>query len=156
MLYTDLTTDVMKSLKAGNRMRVDTLRFLLSDIKNAAIAKYGAQADTKLTDTDILAVIKKQVKTHKESIEAYAKAGRKDLEDKEQTEYEILMAFLPKEMTDDAIGEIIDKTILLDSGSITGPEAFPLYMKKVMQAMAGRADGAKVAKLLREKLQKKG
>lgn len=94
MLIDELRKTLTTSLKAGDRRRVDTLRFLLAAIGNSAIAKYGAESDAKLTDSDVLDVIKKQVKSHKQSIDAFEKARREDLVRKEKEELAILETYL--------------------------------------------------------------
>lgn len=94
MLISELRQSLTTALKAGDRCRVDTLRFLLAAAHNSAIAKYGAKGEAGLTDEDVLDVIKKQAKTHKESIEAFAKAGRVELVMKEKEELAILEAYL--------------------------------------------------------------
>ena len=97
----DLKNDLVTSLKKGESVRVETLRFLLAAVSNMAIEKYGAKGDASLSDTDIIDVVKKQVKTHKESIIAFVNAKRQDLVNKEQAQLAILQSFFPAEMTDD-------------------------------------------------------
>lgn len=94
MLIDELRRTLAIALKAGDTRRVDTVRFLLAALQNASIAKYGAKGEAGLTDADVLDVIKKQTKTHKESIEAFAKAGRAELVTKEKEELAILEAYL--------------------------------------------------------------
>lgn len=94
MLLTDLRAHLTSSLKAGDRRRVETIRFLLAAIRNAAIAKYGAQGEAGLTDEDVLDVIKKQVKSHHQSIDAFERGGRMDLAAKEKEELAILEGYL--------------------------------------------------------------
>ena len=68
MLLDEIKTSITTALKAGQSRRVETLRFLLSAARYSAIAKYGAKGEEGLTDADVLDVIKKQAKTHKESV----------------------------------------------------------------------------------------
>ena len=143
MLLDDLKADILTSMKKGDHVRVDTLRFLLSAVRNAAIAKYAAAGEGAMKDEDVLEVIKKQVKTHKESIDAFTKAGRSELVSKEQAELTILEAFLPKEMSDDEL-----KT-LLQPIAASGKTNFGLLMKQAMGTVAGKADGARVSALLK-------
>ena len=89
-LLQDIGDQSTAALKAGDRVRVSTLRMLLGAAHNVAIAKYGAEADTKLIDADVADVIKRQVKTHRQSIEAFERGGRQDLVDKEKAELAIL------------------------------------------------------------------
>jgi uncharacterized protein len=144
MLLTQLQEDLNSSLKAGKSSRVGTLRFLISAVRNAAIAKYGAEWETLLKDADIVDVAKKQVKTHKESIAAFELAGRAELATKEQEELSVLEEFAPKEMSDEEL-----KTILAPIAK-TGEQNFGLLMKNAMAAVAGRADGGRVSAILKQ------
>ena len=148
MLLATLQEDLTRSLKQGDRVRVETLRFLLAAIRNTAISKYGAQGEAGLTDADVLDVIKKQVKTHKESVEAFAKAGRSELVQKEEAELAVLEAFLPKEISDEQLKKLLDPVIA------SGEQNFGLLMKQAMAAVKGQADGGRVAALLRQLTQK--
>jgi len=144
MLLDQLKADVLTSMKAGNKVRVDTLRFLIAAIRNAAIAKYGAAGEEAMKDEDVLDIIKKQVKTHKESVEAFTKAGRSELVAKEQGELDILQTFLPKEMGDEELKK------LLEPVAASGEQNFGLPMKQAMAAVSGKADGGRVAQLLKQ------
>lgn len=93
-----LRSDLTSALKGGESVRLSTLRMLISAINNNAIAKYGAESEVKLTQSDIIDTIKKQAKTHRESIEAFERGGRQDLVAKEKTELAILESYLPKEL----------------------------------------------------------
>jgi uncharacterized protein YqeY len=143
MLLDTLKTDLVTAMKARNTVAVDTIRFLLSAIRNAAIAKYGATSDTALTDADVLDAIKKQVKTHKESVEAFKTAGRDELVAKEQGELNVLLTYVPAEMSDEEL-----KNLLAPVAS-SGEQNFGLLMKQAMVAVAGRADGSRVSQMLK-------
>lgn len=147
MLLQDIQTTVTESLKKGDAVRVETLRFLISAVKNVAINKYGVDADTKLTDADVLDAIKKQVKTHKESVEAFAKAGRTELAEQEKAQLTILESYLPKEMSDEEL-----KALLMPVASIGGD--FGPLMGKAMAVVKGQADGGRVSAMLRALVQK--
>jgi uncharacterized protein len=155
MLLQKIQQDVNASLKAGNKDRVETLRFLLSAVRNAAINKYGADADKKLTDADITDVVKKQVKTHKESVEAFEKAGRQDLVDKEKIQLAILEEFAPKELSEEDLKKLLTPIVA------SGEPNFGILMKEAMiavaglPAQAGKADGGRVASLLKQLLSSK-
>jgi len=144
MLLDDVKQDMTASLKRGDKVRLETLRFLLAAIRNVAIAKYGASGEASITDADVLDVIKKQVKTHKESIEAFTNAGRTELAQKEKDELTILSAFLPNDLSDEALRE------LLKDVAQSGEQNFGLLMKTAMAKVGGLADGGRVSKMLRE------
>ena len=143
MLLDSIKIQIQQSLKNREVVRVDTLRFLLSAARNLGIAKYGAQGEAGLTDQDILEVIKKQVKTRKESIEAFEKAKRNDLVDKEKKELEILSTFLPQELGDEELKKILEPI------AKTGEKNFGLLMKQAMAAVQGQADGGRVSAMLK-------
>lgn len=143
MNLNDLQSDLNASLKSGKAVRVATIRLLVSAVRNAAIAKYGAEWEKKITDADVLDVVKKQVKTHKESIDAFAKANRRDLVDKEQGELVILEEFAPKDMSDEELKK------LLEPVAASGEPNFGLLMKQAMAVVKGQADGGRVAATLK-------
>lgn len=148
MNVSDLQTDLNASLKAGKSVRVATLRLVISAVRNAAIAKYGAAWETSITDADLADTVKKQIKTHKESILAFSNAGRKELADKEQGELSVLEEFAPKEISDEEL-----KAILAPIAA-TGEANFGLLMKQAMAAVQGKADGGRVSAILKNLLTK--
>ncbi len=134
------------ALKSADAVRLSALRMLLSAIGNAVIAKYGAGGSEKLTDADIVDVIKKQAKAHRESIEAYQKAGRLELAAKEKAELDILAAYLPEEISDDELNALLAPVVL------SGKDNFGLLMKQAMEVAKGKADGGRVAAVLKQML----
>lgn len=149
MLLSDIKSQLVAAMKAGDSVRVDTLRFLIAAVRNMAIAKYGAAGEEAVKDDDVLETIKKQVKTHKESVDAFTKAGRPELAKKEQDELAVLSAFLPMEMTDEEL------SALLADVAASGEQNFGLLMKAAMAKVAGRADGSRVSAILRNLAQAK-
>ncbi len=143
MLLDQLQNDVHASLKSGKAVRVATIRLLISAVRNAAIAKYENAWEKSLTDADIVDVVKKQVKTHKESIEAFKNAGRQELVDKESGELAVLEEFAPKELSDDELKSLLAPVVA------SGEKDFGLRMKSAMAAVGGKADGGRVASLLK-------
>lgn len=146
MMLTDLNSQIATSLKSGDHLRVETLRFLLSAVRYAVIAKYANEWETKTTEADITDVIKKQVKTHKESVDAYTKAGRQDLVEKEEKELVILQAFLPKEISDEELKNLIAPVLT------SGEKDFGKLMRLAMAGVAGKADGGRVSQMLKSLL----
>lgn len=144
-----LQNDIVSSLKKGDAVRVETLRFLVSAIRNFAIDKYQAAWEKALADTDVLEVIKKQVKTHKESIDAFVKANRNDLVDKETAQLSILQAFLPAELSDEEIQRLLMPVLLSQETN------FGKLMGQAMIKVDGKADGKRVSSLLKKMLSEK-
>ncbi len=148
MLLAKIKSDMLAAVKSGDKHRVETLRFLIAAIQNAAIAKYASRAESALTDEDVLAAIKKQVKTHHESIEAFTAGGRRDLVEKEKLQLGILESYLPVAISDSELQKILVPVVA------TGETNFGLLMKQAMVAVAGKAEGGRVAALLRTMMQK--
>lgn len=142
MTITDLQAQVTAALKRGDAVTVETVRFLIAAIKTYAINTYGVEADTKLTSEDIESVIKKQVKTHRESVEAFEKASRAELAQKEKAQLAILEAYLPQQMSDSELAAILAP--IAKAGGEFGP-----MMGKAMAAVKGKADGSRVSAILR-------
>ncbi len=139
-----LQEDLNASLKGGNAVRVATLRMFVSAVRNMAIGKYGAAWETSVTEADIVDVAKKQVKTHKESVEAFNNAGRPDLAEKEAAELVVLEEFTPKELSDDEL------KVLLAPIAKTDEKNFGLLMKSAMAVVKGQADGGRVSAILKQ------
>lgn len=144
-LYEKIKSDLGKALKVRDPVGVSALRFLLAQIQNQEIElkKRG-----KLTDEEILAVIRKQAKKHQESIEAYQKGERADLVQKEKAELEILNTYLPQMMSPSQLEKIIRETI--DQMGTTEKADFGQVMQAVMIKVKGMADGKEVAAMVRK------
>lgn len=145
MLLDDIRSTISTAMKARETTRVETLRFLLAGIRNVAIAKYGAESETKITDADVLDVIKKQVKTHNESVEAFTKARRLELADAEKAQLAILETYLPKQLSDAELKVLLEPVV--KAGGDFGP-----MMGKAMAVVQGQADGGRVSALLKSLL----
>lgn len=143
-LANTLQLHVSEALKSGDRVRVDTLRFLLSAVRNAAIAKYGNKSEVAMTDDDVVDVTKKQVKTHRESVEAFTQAGRQELADAEKAQLAILESYLPKQISDEELKKILEPI------TASGEKNFGLLMRQAMVAVGGKADGGRVSSILKQ------
>jgi len=144
-------------MKTGDKVRVDTIRFLVSAVRNQAIAKYGNAWETSIVDADVSDVIKKQVKSHKESVLSFETAGRAELAEKEKKELDILSAFLPKEISDEDLKAMLTDVVAASdpsNPSAGSGQAFGLLMKSAMAKVGGQADGARVSAMLKQLLSK--
>ncbi len=149
MLMDTLQNDLNTSLKAGKADRVETIRFLLAAVANSASAKYGAEWQKEVKDPDVVDAIKKQIKTHRESIEAFEKAGRSELAGREKAQLSILEEFAPKELSDE------DLKKMLEPIAASGEQNFGLLMKNAMAAVGGQADGGRVSGILKQLMSNK-
>ena len=143
MLLDDLKSQLPAAMKSHDTVSVETIRFLLAAVRNVAIDKYGVEGEAKVTDADVLDVIKKQVKTHLESIDVFTKAGRTELADKEKAQLTFLEQYLPKQLSDEELISIL--TPVAAQGGDFGP-----LMGKAMAAVKGLADGGRVSAVLKQ------
>ena len=143
-----ITDDMKTAMREKNALALNTIRMLKSAIKNAAIEKGGA--DTELNDTEVAAVIRKQVKTRQDSISQFEGAGRQDLADKEKEELVVLEAYLPQAMSEAEVAKLIDDAIA-EVGA-TSKKEMGQVMKLVQERSAGRADGKALSQAVMAKL----
>lgn len=148
MLLDKLQTDLASAQKNRDQARIDTLRFLLGAVFNLQIEKYppskGGPPAGGLTDADVQSVIKKQVRTHQESIMMFEKANRADLVAKEKAELAVLQAYLPPAMGESEVQAVVAKVMSANPGADFGQ-----LMKLAMQELQGKADGSLVSKILK-------
>lgn len=145
-LQQTIEQDFQTAQKAKDQTTVGTLRLLKSAI--LVKEKEGAQAGQPLDDDAVLAIVKQQVKQRKESIAEYEKAGRAELVATEQAELALLEKYLPEQLPEAEIRAMAETVIAENSGQDFGP-----VMGQVMKAVAGRADGAIVQKIVKELMQ---
>lgn len=142
MLLDQIQSELAQAQKNRDQLKIDTLRFLLGAAFNLQIEK---GKDYVLTDNDLLNVISKQVKTHKESIEMFIQGKRQDLVDREEAELVILQNYLPVQMTEAKL------KVKIEELKKNNPDAdFGSLMKLAMGELKGKAGGAIVAKILKE------
>ena len=148
MLKQTLQDELKQSMLARDELRTSVLRLLLSAINYYEIQKGGAGYEA--SEDDVLSVIQKEIKQRNDSIEQYRNGGRQELADKEVKEKEILVGYLPEQMTEPQIKELVQSAI-----SQTGASSIQ-DMGKIMGFLSpkikGKADGSVVSKLVRESL----
>lgn len=141
-----VNSDLVTAMKEQDKFTLSVLRMLKSALKNEEINK-----KLSLTDDEVLAVIKKQVKTRKDSKEEYLTYNRTDLADNLEKEIEILNKYLPEELSDEELEKIIDETI--KELNPDGMKGMGLVIKTVGSKCGAAADMKKVSSMVREKLQ---
>jgi len=142
----DQITEVLKAtMRAKEMSKLTVIRGL-----QAAIKQIEVDERIELGDTQVLAVIEKQIKQRKESIKAFEGAGREDLASKEQAEVEILSQFLPEAMTEEELDSIIAQTITAQEA--TSMKDMGKVMNSLRPLIAGRADPAQVSAKIKAKL----
>src|SRR3989344_4222976 len=98
-----IANDLKESMKSGNAEKVAVLRMISAALKNREIEKRGRGQTVGLTDEEALAVLQKEAKKRKESIEAFSGGGRPELADKEKAELEIISFYLPRQMSEEEV-----------------------------------------------------
>jgi len=144
-----IKSDLKDAMKGGDVVARGVLRLLSSDIKNEEIAR-----KKELIDDDILKIIKKDIKRHKESIEQYKTGGRKDLAEQEEKELKILEKYIPEQMNENEIRKIIINAI--KKSRALGISDFGKVMGMAMKEIGGNADGNVVSRIVKEELGKIG
>lgn len=147
MLEERITNDMKEAMKKKDALRLSCLRMIIADIKNAVIAK---QKDLK--DDDIIDILQRQIKQHKDSIESFKKGDRQEMADKEQKELLIIQSYLPQQLGEDEIRNIITDSIAQTGAQ--GAKDMGKVMAAVMPKIKGRADGKIVNKIVLELLNK--
>ncbi|HYE22271.1 MAG TPA: GatB/YqeY domain-containing protein [Verrucomicrobiae bacterium] len=139
MILEQIDQDFKQALREKNEIALSSLRNLKSEIKNVEIDK-----QKPLTEDEVLTVVSKKVKQHKDSIESFTSGGRTDLVDHEQKQMEILQKYMPKQMDETEVRSVVKEVVAL------GGKEFGKVMKEVMGRLKGKADGGIVSKIVKE------
>ena len=137
--------DLKEALKQRDEARASVLRMLLSEMKNTEIAQQKPLDDNKILD-----VIGKEVKRHRESIEAFRQGNRNDLVAQEEAELAILMGYVPKQMSREEIRTAAQQVI--EAMGVRGVKNKGKVMSQLMPQLRGKADGRQVSEVVSELL----
>ena len=140
--------DFIGAVKARDAFAVSVLRMLRAALKNAEIEKRSKKED--LNEADVIDVLGKEVKKIRDAQESFVQGGREDLVQKSKQEIEILERYLPKQLGDDELREIV-KGIIAKMGDVTAAD-FGRVMSEVMKEVKGKTDGSKVSAAVKERL----
>jgi uncharacterized protein YqeY len=145
MLQDRIAADLRQAMKARDKTRLEALRMLRAAIKNTEIAQQKT-----LEDSDILAVLAKEVRQHRESISEFGKGNRQDLVAKEEAELNILLEYLPRQMSRDEI--IAAARQAIEEVGARGPGDKGKVMQKLMPQLKGKAEGRDINEAVTELL----
>lgn len=140
-----LTEDMKQAMKAHEKLKLSTIRMLISQLKNEKI-----DSGKDLTPDEEIQVLMNAAKKRKEAIEAYQRGNRQDLLEKEQQELEIIQQYLPAQRSEEEITEQIEE--IIQSTGASSIKDLGKVMSEAMKILKGRADGKKVQQIVREKL----
>jgi uncharacterized protein YqeY len=142
-----LTADMRTALKARDEVTTSTLRMALAAVGNAEVA---GDSKRELSDEEVLAVLAKEAKKCREAAVAFADAGRAEQAAKETAEGDVLARYLPKQLGDEELTELVAGA--LAGGGFSGMAQMGPAMKAAQAAVAGRAEGGRVAAEVRRQL----
>jgi uncharacterized protein YqeY len=140
--YEKLESEMKDSMKQKDSLKLSVLRMAIAAIRNTEIVKKVK----RLEEPDVLQVIQKMIKEHRESIVQFEKGGRADLVEKETKELQVLQRYVPKEMGLEELTSIV-KIAVQESGFTSRIDAGKV-MKVVMEKVKGKADGKMVNKIV--------
>ena len=154
MIIEEIKKELLSSLKEKKEPNISVLRMVISAVFNKEMEKRVSLSSLpeeeikekmKVTDEEMEVIIFSEVKKRRDSISEFEKGGRTDLVEKEKSEIDVLMKYLPKELTEEEIREIVKEAVSNnnDIGSV---------MKEVVPKTKGKADGSLVARIVKEEL----
>jgi uncharacterized protein YqeY len=146
-LKSRLQHDLHDAMRARDKVRSGTLRMTLTSITTAEVAGDEAR---ELSDDEVLKVIAKEAKKRKESAAAFAGAGRPELASREEAELAVLEGYLPAQLDDDELRAIVARAV--EATGASGMPQMGLVMKAAQAEVAGRADGGRVAAVVKQVL----
>jgi uncharacterized protein len=140
-----LNDDLHTAMKARDELTTSTLRMTLAAVGTAEVA---GKAKRELSDDEVLAVLTKEAKKRRESAQAFADAGRTESAAKELAEFELIDRYLPTQLSDEGLAEIVAGALT----GLSGQAALGPAMKAARTAVAGRAEGGRIAAEVRRQL----
>jgi len=141
-------SDMKEAMKAGDAIKRDALRMLDSMIKNTEIEKL--KKEEGLSDSEVQEVIGKAVKQRRDAAAQYISGGRPELAEKENKEIEILMVYMPEQMSEDKVRDIV-KEVISQTGAVSKADIGKV-MGQAMGRLKGQTDGNVVKKIAEEEL----
>jgi uncharacterized protein len=143
-----LRSDLTAAMKARDEVTVRTLRMALTSVSREEVA--GATA-RELSDDEVLTVLTREAKRRREAADAFAAAGRDEQAEAERAEGAVLNAYLPAQLSDDELGELV--TAAIEETGASTPRDMGHVMRVLTPRVADRAEGGRVAGEVRRRLQ---
>ena len=144
-LQSEISAALKDAMRAKDEAKLASLRLVLTAIKNRE-----KEVRRSLEDSEIISLISTQIKQRKESIDHYRKAGRDDLVKAEESELQILQAYMPEELSAEEMSQALDE-VISEVGAVSIKDMGKV-MKAAMAKLAGRADGRAINEMVKEKL----
>ena len=143
-LFKKISEDMKAAMKSGDKPRLEVLRFTLAGLNAAQKEKTLKDPQAMLSDDEVVALLQKEAKKRKDSIELFKQGKRDDLVVKEESDLKVLYEYLPAELSHEEI------VAMVTTAKATGASDFSSIMKEVMKLAKGRADGKTVGDVIRD------
>lgn len=147
---TEINTALKEALKRQDKLMVSTVRLIMAAIKDRDINAFGQGRSEGIEDSEILQLLATMIKQRQESSRQYSEAGRDDLAEREEGEIEIIRAFLPRQLSDSEVEQLIGE-IVAEVGA-AGIKDMGKVMGVLKERYAGQVDMAKAGALVKKKL----
>jgi len=144
-LLDQLATDMKQAMKQKDKERLSTIRMMRSSLQSEAI-----HLGKDLSEDEILVVLSRELKQRKDSLQEFEQAGREDLVDKVMNEIKVVEDYMPKPLSDDELGQMIDQAV--QEVGASSKADMGKVMEMIMPKVRGRADGGKVNKFVQMRL----
>lgn len=144
-IFEQIQSDIKDAMRAKDKIKLTTLRSLISEGKKLAI-----DSGKDITDNDMATIIAKGIKTRQDSSIQYREAGREDLSDREDQEIEIYRLYQPKQLSEEEITAIVNGVI--SEVGASSPSDMGKVMGKLMPKVKGKADGSLVNSVVKKLL----
>ena len=144
-LFNQINEDIKTSMKNKDAFKLSVIRMVKGAMQLEVINK-----KRDLNDDEVIAIIAKQIKMRKDSIEEFKKASRDDLVEKTQKEVDILVTYMPEQLSEEEINKIIEE--VFEVVKPTSAKDMGMIMKEISPKVKGKADMGLVNKLIKEKL----
>jgi uncharacterized protein YqeY len=145
-----LQNDLKEAMRVGDERRKTVVRLLIANIRNAEVDARTDGRGGVISESDMMALVRREIKQHDESLAEARKAGREDLVAEQSAELEILRSYLPRQLTREQITELAKQTIA--EVKATSPKQQGEVMKALLPRVKDMADGKLVSEVVRELL----
>jgi uncharacterized protein YqeY len=145
-LFEKISVDMKAAMKAGDKSRVEVLRFTLAGLQNVQKEKNMKEPGVALTDEEAVALMRKESKRRKDAVVLFAQGKRDDLVAKETADLAVIAEYLPEELSEAEIAKVVDDV------RAQGFLDFPTIMREAMKVLKGKADGKIVGEVIKKKL----
>ncbi len=148
-LQQQLSEDLKTAMKAKDALRRDAIRMVSAAMKNKAV-ELGRGPQGELSDEEVQALLATEVKKRKDAATAYRDAGREELAAKEDAEAEVYAGYLPEQLSDDELGQLVDE-VVAETGA-SSMKDMGATIKEVLARAEGRVEGARVSQAVKARL----